>query len=264
MIPYFQLTTLSFGPFHIYVWGLMVAFGFLVTLSVAEQRAKESGLAASQLLNLGVWIIIAAFIGARIFHVFFYDWQNFFASPLDIFKIWQGGLSSFGGFAGAALAAILYTRIKKLNFRDYADALMYAFPLGLGIGRLGCFFNHLHLGKLSNSPFAVAFPGGSRLDMGLIESLFGFLLFGIYFFFLRTTQKKIFLPLTMLLYGTVRFIFDFGRATDITKADARYAGLTPAQYGSLLLIALALYLFLKLYYHKQTNQKNFKITKNNV
>ncbi|MBI5729266.1 MAG: prolipoprotein diacylglyceryl transferase [Candidatus Magasanikbacteria bacterium] len=244
MIPYFQFTTIMLGPIHIYVWGLMVALGFSAALYVAERRAKKNGLNTAHLLDWGLLVIIASFIGARLFHVFFYDWQHFSASPLDILKIWQGGLSSFGGFIGAAVVSLVYTRAKKLPFWDYADTIMYAFPLGLGIGRLGCFFNHLHLGRLSNSPLAVAFPGGSRLDMGLIESLFGFLLFGLYFLFLRKTPKIIFLPLTMFLYGAARFIFDFGRATDIAGADARYAGLTPAQYGSLLLIIGALCLFL--------------------
>ncbi len=246
MIPYFQLTTFNLGPFHIYAWGLLVALGIITALGVAERRAKTTGLSAAKLLDLGIWIVAAAFIGARLFYVFFYDWQNFSASPSSIVKIWQGGLSSFGGFAGAALAATLYARLKKIRLWDYADAIMYAFPLGLGIGRIGCFLAHLHIGRPNNSLLAVAFPGGSRLDMGLIESLFGFLLFGIYFFFLRVVQKKLFLPLTMFWYGSARFIFDFGRATDIIQTDVRYAGLTPAQYGALLLITGALYLFFTL------------------
>lgn len=259
MIPYFKLDSIALGPFPIHVWGLMVALGILTALYVAERRAKKNGLNAAKLLDLAAWAVVAAFIGARLFHVFFYDWQHFSASPLDIFKIWQGGLSSFGGFAGGALATILYVRLKKLHFWDYADAIMYAFPLGLGIGRLGCFFTHLHIGKPSASPLAVAFPGGSRLDMGLIESLFGFLLFGIYFFFLRKTPKQIFLPLTMFVYGVARFIFDFGRATDIAAADIRYAALTPAQYGSLLLIIGALYLFFKMRQRKKMSVASIKI-----
>lgn len=246
MIPYFTFTTISLGPIHLYVWGLMVALGVFVALCVAYQRAKRDNLDGARLVDFVVWTMAAAFIGARLFHVIFYDWPHFSAYPLDTIKIWKGGLSSFGGFIGAAIAAVIYAKIKRIIFWDYANVIMYAFPLGLGIGRLGCFFNHLHIGRLSSSPLAVAFPGGSRLDMGLFESMFGFLLFAIYFLFLRKIQKKIFLPLTMLIYGIVRFILDFGRATDIANADVRYAGLTPAQYGSLLLVMGATYLFFRI------------------
>lgn len=252
MIPYFKFDIIALGPFRIYMWGLAVAIGIATALYVAERRAKKTGLDAARLTDLAIWIVVAAFIGARLFHVFFYDWRYFLASPLDIFKIWQGGLSLFGGFAGALLAAVLYARFKKLRLDDYADAIMYAFPLGLSIGRLGCFFTHLHIGRPSTSLLAVAFPGGSRLDMGLIESLFGFLLFGFYFLFLHATRGKIFLPLTMLLYGSARFIFDFGRAEDVAAADIRYASLTPAQYGSLLLVSGALYIFFKRRTRKKT------------
>jgi phosphatidylglycerol:prolipoprotein diacylglycerol transferase len=165
---------------------------------------------------------------------------------LDILKIWQGGLSLFGGFIGAIIASIIYVRINKIDFWGYANAIMYGFPLGLGIGRIGCFINHLHLGKLSNFPLAVAFPDGSRLDMGLIESIFGFLLFAVYFFRLRKIAEQIFLPVTMIAYGAVRFVLDFARANDIPQADIRYLSLTPAQYGSVLLILGGIYIFSKL------------------
>ncbi|MBI2443869.1 MAG: prolipoprotein diacylglyceryl transferase [Candidatus Magasanikbacteria bacterium] len=244
MIPYFSLTAINIGPVRLHLWGLMVALAFGAALGVAARRAKRAGLNTAVLLDLAVWIIIAAFLGARLAHVFLYNWSYFSLSPWEIIKIWQGGLSSFGGFIGAAAAAVIYARRNQLNFWHYADAIMYGFPLGLGVGRLGCFITHMHPGRLSNSLLAVAYPGGARLDLGLLESLFGFLLFGVYFFWLRQTPRKIFLPLTMLIYGSVRFMLDFNRATDIIGADARYAGLTPAQYGSLLLVLGSVYLLI--------------------
>lgn len=237
MIPYFKLDILTLGPLHIYVWGLMVALGIAAALLVSTGLANHKGLSSTILLDWAAWSIAAAFIGARLGHVFLYDWQNFSAHPFDILKIWQGGLSSFGGFIGAAIASIIYARVKKINFWAYANTIMYGFPLGIGIGRLGCFFNHLHIGKLSNLPWAVAFPGGSRLDMGLIESVFGFILFATYFILeRRKPQLNSYLPLTMIIYGATRFLLDFGRAIDISGADARYFGLTPAQFGSILLV----------------------------
>lgn len=222
---------------------------------VAGRRSRLAGLNKKILLDWAVWAIIAAFVGARLADVFFYNWPIYSSNPLNILKVWQGGLSSFGGFIGAAAASVIYARVKKIDFWEYADAIMYGFPLGLGIGRLGCFISHLHIGKPSNFFLAVAFPGGPRLDMGLIESILGFAVFAIYFLFLRKTSQPIFLPLTMVIYGAARFILDFWRATDLPYADTRYLSLTPAQYGSVLLVLGGVYIF-KLRSHQI---KSFKV-----
>ena len=237
MIPYFYYPTFPLGPFTIHVWGVIVGIGFATAAFVAYRRANHAGLEGKILLDWAVWILMASFIGARLFHVLFYEWAYFRVHPQDIIKIWGGGLSSFGGFIGAALVSIIFVRIKKINFWPYADAIIYAFPLGLGIGRIGCFVTHLHIGRLSNFPLAVAFPGGSRLDMGLLESIVGFLIFGLFFYLLHYRKwSGFYLPLTMILYGGIRFLLDFGRATDIPMADTRYIGLTPAQYGTIILL----------------------------
>ncbi|MBI5071462.1 prolipoprotein diacylglyceryl transferase [Candidatus Falkowbacteria bacterium] len=222
---------------RLHTWGFFVGLGIVCVLWIAYARARRFGLSTSRLIDWSVWAIVAAFISARIAHVFLYDWPSFAEHPIAIFKIWQGGLSSFGGFLGAAVASLIYARVKKINFWQYADVVMYGFPLGLGIGRLGCFINHLHVGIRSSSFLAVAFPDGPRLDMGLVESLFGFALFAVYVFLERKRpQKNAYLPITMVIYGIARFFIDFGRATDIPNPDVRFIGLTLAQFGSILLV----------------------------
>lgn len=237
MIPYFIFPAITIGPVRLHTWGIAVGAGIAVALWMAYGRARQRGLDTKRLLDLVPWAIVSSFIGARLAHVFLYDWLYFSDHPLDIFKVWQGGLSSFGGFLGAAAASLIYARVKKINFWQYANVVMYGFPLGLGIGRLGCFINHLHVGVRSDSFLAVAFPGGPRLDMGLVESLFGFVLFAVYAFIEHyKPQKNLYLPLTMVVYGAMRFFLDFGRAVDVLNADSRFIGLTPAQFGSILLI----------------------------
>lgn len=237
MIPYFNFSVVAIGPVRFYTWGFFVGLGIVCALWMAYARARRLGLSTNRLIEWSVWAVVASFIGARLGHVFFYNWASFSEHPFTVFKIWQGGLSSFGGFLGVAIASLIYARIKKINFWPYADVIMYGFPLGLGIGRLGCFLNHLHVGLPSSLPLAVAFPDGPRLDMGLLESLFGFALFTVYVFFERKRpQKNVYLPITMVIYGIVRFFLDFGRATDIPNPDVRFIGLTPAQFGSILLV----------------------------
>ena len=244
MIPYFYYPTITLGPFTLYVWGLFVAIGIITAASLALRQEKRNGLDPNIIVGWCLWIVLGAFVGARLFHVFFYNWPYYQTHLVDALKIWEGGLSSFGGFTGAIIVSLIYFRNKKIRLLAYADAIMYGFPLGWGIGRIGCFITHLHIGRLSNLPFAVAFPGGARLDMGLIEAAI-MLTYGLIRLSRERKQKRpagFYLAHTMIFYGVMRFILDFGRATDITMPDARYFGLTPAQYGSIALVFGGIYL----------------------
>lgn len=257
MIPYFYYSMIQIGPLMIHTWSLIVAIGFIIGLFVASRRARKFQLDSEAVWNWGFWIVIFAFIGARLFYVFFSDWSYFRSNPLDIFKLWQGGMASFGGIIGAVIASVVYAKIKKLNFLKYADLFMYAFPLGWGIGRIACFINHLHPGRLSTLPIAVAFPGGARLDIGLLESLALFVLFGLVVILSRKSRPDgFYLSLVMISYGVIRFLLDFLRASDLPMSNARYAGLTLPQYGSLVLILGGLYLGYKI---KQTYRSKTEV-----
>ena len=227
----------------LHTWGIFVAIGIFAALWVARTKAKRDGLNPCIIDELTVWVLVAAFIGARLSYVFFYNWQYFSDNLIAILKIWEGGLSSFGGFAGAAVAFVWYCRKHTLNMRRYADVFMFAWPLGHGIARIGCFINHMHIGKLSSLPLAVAFPDGARLDLGLIESIV-LLSYWIILWIITRGRKRItgfYLITSMIFYGVARFLLDFLRATDISMSDARYLGLTPAQYGSAVLVLLGLF-----------------------
>ncbi len=245
MMPYWYIPTVHLGPFTIHVWGFFVGLGFMVSLAMARARARRASLDLNRITDLGIWILVGAFVGARMVYVMAYDWGSYQNHVEEIIKIWRGGLSSFGGFAGAVIAFFIYTRSSLRTKRlAYADVLAAAFPLGWAIGRIGCFLTHMHIGRLSSAPWAVAFPDGARLDMGLIESVFGFILFGVISILSRRSRPAgFYLGFVMLSYGAVRFILDFYRATDIPMADIRYASLTPAQWGCIILVVGGAYVW---------------------
>jgi len=113
--------------------------------------------------------------------------------------------------------------------------------LGWGIGRVGCFLIHDHPGTLSHFMLAVKYPGGARFDLGLMESILGFLLFGIFaLLFSRLTKIRSGLVVgwSVACYAVARFFLDFLRATDLPGSDVRYGGLTPAQWGMLTVVAV--------------------------
>jgi phosphatidylglycerol:prolipoprotein diacylglycerol transferase len=242
MIPYLYFPVVSLGFFTIHTWGFFVAIGAAAALVVARHWTRRLSLDAAVLLNLSAILLMGGFIGARLFHVFFYAWPYYRLHPEEIVAIWQGGLSSFGGFIGAALVAWLYLRHRKLPLLPYADLTLSVLPLGMGIGRVGCFINNHHPGQRSSSWLAVAFPDGPRLDMGLIEAVFLFTLFGVLTLLARRSRPPgFYVSFVAIAYGVVRFSLDFYRAADIPLADVRYFQLTPAQYGSIALLFLGMF-----------------------
>ncbi len=117
---------------------------------------------------------------------------------------------------------------------------------GWMIGRIGCVMIHDHMGKPCDCWIAIRSPDGPRLEMSILE-IVGLLPLAIIFFVSRKKKNPDgwYLGLVLIYYGSLRFILDFFRATDLANADTRYLGLTPAQYFSIVMAALGGYLVTK-------------------
>lgn len=243
LIPWFQYTVIHLGPIPIRVWGLFVALGMALALWIIWRRSRRLGLNPELISNLAVWSIIGGLIGARLFHVLFYEPAFYLQQPLEVFKIWRGGLSSFGGLTGALVAFWLWARRNKIfveRWLPIADQLSFAAVYGWLVGRLGCVMIHDHPSKPSNFWLAIRWPDGTpRLDLALLEIILMIPL-ALWFFVGRKKKKPEgwFLFVLFIYYGVLRFVLDFWRATDLPGADARYLGLTPAQYLAILLVVL--------------------------
>ena len=246
MIPWIEYQSINVWFLKFNVWGIFVSLGFIAGMVVAYFELKKKKLEAARIFDLAFWIILSALIGGRLLYIAEHL-DIYFAAPLGILKLWQGGMSVYGGFIGALLASVLYLKKYKLDFWRYADAVIFGLPLGLFIGRLGCFFIHDHPGVKTNFFLGVNYPDGVRHDLGLYDSLCGLVLFLI---FLILRRKKWFpgfyVAVFAVWYGAVRFSLDFLRAEDLVGADPRYFGLTLAQYFSIILFAGGIYLFCRL------------------
>lgn len=207
----------------------MVSLGILTAFLVITKRAKRLGLDVKIISDAAVWILVGALVGARLGTVLFYDLSTYLAHPLEVFAIWHGGFSSVGGFIGATAVGVWYFRHKKVDVWKYADATIFGLPIGLAIGRIGCFLIHDHPGTASDFVLAVRYPDGEgRLDHGLLLSINGFLM-AMAFAILARKKRPVgtYLVVFGIWYGAVRFYLDFYRIIDAT-----YLGLTPAQYVS--------------------------------
>ncbi|NQV90022.1 prolipoprotein diacylglyceryl transferase [Candidatus Uhrbacteria bacterium] len=245
MIPYFKLTTLTLGPITIQVWGLMVALGILAARWVAGRMAKSRGQDEKIVWDLSVWVIAGAFFMARVFHAI-YEPGYYLSDPFEFLRIWHGGFSVMGGFLGALIVGVWFLRKKQVDVYAYSDTAIFGLPLGLFIGRIGCFLIHDHPGTLTNFPLGVNYPDGIRHDHGLYLSLNGLILF-LLFLWLRYKKVKTgtYVVVFLIWYGTVRFFLDFLRATDGQIIDTRYFSLTPAQYMAILMVGGGVWLWRK-------------------
>lgn len=239
MIPYWYFPTYEILGITFQIWGTLVAAGIFVGAYLAVRAAKSKGFPANEVWDLVFWMMLAAFIGARLGHVFFYNWEFYRSQPGEIIKIWQGGFSSFGGFLGAAVVGWSFIKIKKYDFYRYGDVMISGLPLGWAIGRIGCFLIHDHPGTLTNFFLGVKYPDGVRHDLGLYDFLNAAVLSLVIFIFRKQLGRYSgsVLSVVVIWYGVVRFFLDFLRVYDV-----RYGGLTPAQYGSLLLVVAGILL----------------------
>jgi phosphatidylglycerol---prolipoprotein diacylglyceryl transferase len=247
MIPYFELKTIRIGPVTIYAWGLMVAIGIVVATWLAAKLAKERGQDPEVIWSLGGWCAMAGFLGARLFYVFAYDPATYLANPIRVLILNDGGYASIGALIGGAIAGVLYLRWKKVDVRAYADTAIFGFPVGYAIGRIGCFLIHDHPGTATHFFLGVKYPDGVvRHDLGLYEAIQGAVLAILFFVLWKKKAKQGTYLMTFLLwYGFVRFFLDFLRATSGPIVDARYFGLTPAQYAAIAMFAWGLWLYTK-------------------
>jgi phosphatidylglycerol---prolipoprotein diacylglyceryl transferase len=249
MIPYYSWTTIPLGPLTLQVWGLFVALGVLLSLWIIKKRSVHNKMSVELLYDIALWMLVGGFVGARLVHIVAYEPSYFLAQPLEMFKIWHGGLSSFGGFFGAGIGFWLYTKKKKVSSEQLyriTNELGFAAVFGWMVGRVGCAMIHDHWGVPCSCPFAIATPSGGRLDMAVLE-IIALIPLASWLFVKRHSQKYTprFLPIILIYYGLLRFVLDFFRATDLGGSDVRYFGLTPGQYSAIVVFGLGVWLLRK-------------------
>lgn len=236
-LPPIDLTSLGLGK--IYWFSIFVVVGIVVGVGFYDRISLRGGdidrRIARGLPEAG---IIGGFIGAHLVHVLFYHPELLEGDPWVLLRFWAG-ISSIGGFFGGAIAVIALLKYRKQKLAPYGDRVLFALSIGWFFGRLGCATAHDHPGQLTDFFMGVAFADGVRHDLGLYEFLFtALLLLPLLFWLSRRPFRSGTLMATILVsYAPLRFGLDFLRATDRAFVDARYLGLTPAQYGVMIMFA---------------------------
>lgn len=249
----------SLGPIALRWYGLMYLLGFVAAYWLGARRTKHSGapLNVEQLSDLLFNGFLGVVLGGRIGYVFFYQWDQFVANPLYLFRIWEGGMSFHGGLLGVLVAFGLYARKLKLPYFIVADFIAPLVPPGLFFGRIGNFINGELWGReaAADVPWAMRFHTDplalarhpSQLYEALLEGLLLFII--LYWFSAKSRPRMAVSGVFALGYGGFRFIVEYFREPD-AHLGLQALGLSRGQWLCVPLIVLGLGLIVAAYRRK--------------
>jgi len=232
---------------------VLVALGILIGSRIAEWRAESDGVDRSIIADCATYTVPTGLILAYFLNAAFYEPHvllDMLADPRLLFKKYLG-LSSYGGFIGAALGGLWYRQKKRMSMTVIGDHMVFGFVFGWFFGRLGCFVTHDHPGVVTDFFLAVDNywgQGQPRHDLGLYEVFWCIVMMPI---LLLLAKKKrppgFYVGFVSLAYGPIRFFLDYLRETPEMNGDVRYVGFTPGQYGSLLITFFGLWMLWRAY-----------------
>ena len=244
--------------FGIHWYGLMYLLGFLAFLFLGKYQIKYKvwfGWTNEMLDDALFYGALGVILGGRIGYILFYQFASFMQHPLDIFKIWQGGMSFHGGFLGVLVAMAFFSRKHGFNKKHgqpwlkIMDFVAPLVPIGLGAGRMGNFINGELWGRATNSSYGMIFPQvddivrhPSQLYEFVLE---GIVLFAILWWFSQK-QRPIgaISALFLIGYGSFRFLVEYTREPD-AYLGLLSLGLSMGQWLSLPMILLGVWMLLQ-------------------
>lgn len=221
-LPSFNLFGRSWDP-TLHTYGVLLAIAFLAGLFVASRQARKAGLDAGRITDMGVWVLIAGLVGAKLL-LWGVEWRFYWKNPAEIWTILQSGGVFYGGLVGGVAVAVWYARHYALPGWQTADVLAPGVVIGQAIGRLGCFAAGCCYGRPAQVPWAVTFTDvyaartvGTPLDTALhptqvYESLATFLIFLVLVW--MAARKRFHGQVVLVyvaLYSTARFVIEFFR-----------------------------------------------------
>jgi phosphatidylglycerol:prolipoprotein diacylglycerol transferase len=265
-------------------YGIIIGVSLIIFFLLSEKKAKAAGIDENYFFKIFIFLMIAALIGARAWHIFT-DFTLYTGRLLDIFKVWQGGLSIIGALLGGFLALLLLSRLASKSWRKkksrlsvilLLDIFAFALPFAQAVGRLANYFNQELYGLPSNLPWAIYIKPENRIadyeDLSYYHPLFAyeailmlafaFLIWGLEKNFSKKGNSKtlnkqrqqlsqtwqlgsgLYFQLYFFYYASIRFLLDFLR---VEKEILPVVGLGINQLFLLfLLIALFIHHFVKI------------------
>ena len=203
-----------------YVFGILIGwwYGRLIITKKIHGSDQENYL--KNFDDLISYIIIGVIVGGRLGYVIFYNLTFFVNQPIEILKLWEGGMSFHGGLIGVILSTYIFSKVKKLNYKIYFDIICCAAPIGIFLGRIANFINSELYGTPTDKPWGIIFPEidnlsrhPSQLYEAFLEGIVLFVL--INFLFLKKNFNYGLISfLFLIFYGIFRIVSEFFREPD--------------------------------------------------
>ncbi len=154
----------SVGPILVHWYGIMYAIAFLFGIWLLPRLLSIAKISLShqERETMTLWVFLGVLLGGRLGFVAFYGGTYFFENPAKIFAVWEGGMSSHGGFLGVLLAMLIFTSRKHIDFFRLTDVLVIPVAIGLALGRLGNLINGELYGTVTHVPWGMQFPGADE------------------------------------------------------------------------------------------------------
>jgi phosphatidylglycerol---prolipoprotein diacylglyceryl transferase len=243
------------GGFPIYTYGVLMAAAYLLGLHFALVRARSRGLDPNRIMDLGIWIIVSALVGAKLL-LLVVEWDAYATSPWEMVTLVRSGGVFYGGLIAAVVVSLWYLRRHRMPVWSVTDVFAPAVALGHVIGRMGCFFAGCCHGRPTDVPWAVIFRSevaaenvGTPINIPLHPTQIyeaGAELFILAALLLTERKGRVFPGRTfwsyMLLYGVSRFVIEFYRG----DVRGMVGALSTSQFVSVLIVPLSIVMLILL------------------
>ncbi|HYZ34877.1 MAG TPA: prolipoprotein diacylglyceryl transferase [Crenalkalicoccus sp.] len=249
--PAIDPTLVAIGPFAIrwyalaYIAGIVLGWWLARRLMALPPRAATT----EQADDFVTWATLGIILGGRLGYVLLYRPGYYLFHPLEVFAVWEGGMSFHGGGIGVAVALLLFCRQRRLDPFLFADRLAAVVPIGLFLGRCANFVNGELWGRVTDLPWGMVFPTGgplprhpSQLYQAFLEGIVLFVLMQVLVRRPRLRARRGFLTGVFLTgYGVARIIGEFFRQPD-PQLGFLFAGATMGQLLSLPMVIAGVWL----------------------
>lgn len=253
--PQFDPIALQIGPLAVHWYGLMYLMAFaqfllLGRLRINQSQMRAQGFIPRDLEDILFVAVIGVVLGGRLGYCLFYMPGFYLANPLDIFRVWEGGMSFHGGFLGVLAALYWFAKKRGMSFFMVSDMIAPLVPFGLAFGRLGNFINGELWGRASDLPWAMIFPQAgdalARHPSQLYQLAGEGVLLGLILWVYASSPRRVSQTSGVFLigYGFFRFLVEFAREPDRFLGTLSL-GLSMGQWLSIPMIMFGAYLLFR-------------------